>query len=93
MCHGRPLLAGLGWAATLGGLALCVLILLSAFLAFDDDHDAARPRNDGVVRLLSLPDAEIPLARPPRRGTRAIPPVATTPPPGPEGVDALIPRR
>ena len=36
MRYGRTLLAGLGWAGTLGGLALCVLIFLSAYLAFDD---------------------------------------------------------
>ena len=40
MRYGRALLAGLGWAGTLGGLALCVLIFLSAFLAFDDDGRA-----------------------------------------------------
>ena len=70
MRYGRTLLAGLGWAGTLGGLALCVLIFLSAYLAFDDDRPGVQPRQDGVVRLPSVPDAElprVPLARPPSR--------------------------
>ena len=72
MRYGRTLLAGLGWAGT-SGLALCVLIFLSAFLAFDDDRHGVKPRKDGVVRLPSVPDAEVPrvsLARPPARIAR-----------------------
>jgi len=72
MRYGRALLAGLGWAGTLGGLALCVLIFLSAYLAFDDRH-GVEPREDGVLRLPSVPDAEVPpvpLARPPSRIAR-----------------------
>jgi hypothetical protein len=73
MRYGRTLLAGLGWVGTLGGLALCVLIFLSAFLAFDDDKHGVKPRKDDVVRLPSIPDAEVPrvpLARPPARIAR-----------------------
>jgi hypothetical protein len=70
MRYGRALLGGLGWAGTIGGLALCVLIFLSAYIAFDDDRPNVKPRKDGVVRLPSVPDAEVPavpLARPPGR--------------------------
>ena len=73
MRYGRALLVGSGWAGTLGGLALCVLIFLSAYLAFDDDTDGVKPRKDGVLRLPSVPDAEVPrvpLARPPSRIAR-----------------------
>jgi hypothetical protein len=69
MRYGRTLLAGLGWVGILGGLALCVLILLSAYLALDDDRPGQKERRDGVVRLPSVPDAEVPrvpLARPSR---------------------------
>jgi hypothetical protein len=67
---GRALLAGLGWAGTLGGVALCVLLFLSAYLAFDDDRPGVGPREDEVVRLPAVPDAEVPrvpLGRPPAR--------------------------
>ena len=73
MRYGRALLVGSGWAGTLGGLALCVLIFLSAYLAFDDDPHGVKPRKDGVVRLPSVPDAEVPrvpLARPTSRIAR-----------------------
>ena len=69
MRYGRKLLAGLGWAGTLGGLALCVLLFLSAYLAFDDDRPGVKPREDSVIRLPSVPEAEVPrvpLARPSR---------------------------
>ena len=74
MRYGRTLLAGLGWAGTLGGLALCVLIFLSAYLAFDDDRPGVKSREDSVIRLPSVPEAEVPrvpLARPSRRGSAA----------------------
>ena len=67
MCYGRTLLAGLGWAGTLGGLALCVLIFLSAYVAFDDRSAAVEPRRDEVIRLPSVPEADVsrvPLGRP-----------------------------
>ena len=70
MRYGRTLLAGLGWAGTLGGLALCVLIFLSAYLAFDDHGAGVEPRKDEIIRLPSVPDAEVPrvpLGRPPAR--------------------------
>jgi hypothetical protein len=73
MRYGRALLAGLGWAGTLGCLALCVLILLSAYVAFDSGRPGVKPRKDGVLRLPSVPDAEVPrvpLARPPGRLAR-----------------------
>ena len=84
MRYGRTLLAGLGWAGTLGGLALCVLIFLSAYLAFDDHGGSVKPRKDEIIRLPSVPDAEVPrvpLGRPPariagdrrRRGAAAVP--------------------
>ena len=83
MRHGNSLWAGLGWTATLGGLALCVLIFLSAYLAFDDHRHGATPRKEGVVRLLFVPDAEVGLAGP----------LPTDTPRGSTGaaVDALIP--
>ena len=70
MRNGRTLLAGLGWAGTIGGLALCVLIFLSAYLAFDDHGGSVKPRKDEIIRLPSVPDAEVPqvpLGRPPAR--------------------------
>ncbi len=74
MRYGRTLLAGLGWAGTLGGLALCVLIFLSAYIAFDAGGPGVKPRKDGVVRLPSVPDAAVPrvsLAKAPARLARA----------------------
>ena len=71
MHSGRTLLAGLGWAGTLGAVALCVLIFLCAYLAFDDDRVGVRPRTEGALRLRQVPDGEIPrvrLARPAGRG-------------------------
>jgi len=68
MKFGRALLTGMGWAATLGGIALCVLVFLSAYVAFDGDRHGVGPRDDGVVKLPSVPEAvvpDIPLARPP----------------------------
>ena len=70
MRNGQTLLAGLGWAGTLGGLALCVLIFLSAYLAFDDHGAGVKPRRDEIIRLPSVPDAEVPrvpLGQPPAR--------------------------
>jgi hypothetical protein len=70
MRFGRTLLAGLGWAGTLGCVALCVLIFLSAYLAFDESRPGVEPRKDKVVRLPAVPDAKVPrvsLATPPRR--------------------------
>ena len=70
MRYGRTLVAGLGWAGTLGGLALCVLILLSASVAFDDHGAGVKPRQDRIIRLPSVPEAEaprVPLGRPPAR--------------------------
>ena len=70
MRYGRALLTGLGWAGTLGGLALCVLLFLSAYLAFDDHGGSVKPRKDEIIRLPSVPDAEVPqvpLGRPPAR--------------------------
>jgi len=70
MRYGRALLAGLGWAGVLGAAAVCVLLLLSAYLAFDGDRPGVGPRDDEVVRLPRVPDAEVPrvpLARPPSR--------------------------
>ena len=70
MRYGRALLAGLGWAGVLGAAAVCVLIFLSAYLAFDGDRPGVRPREPDVVRLPPVPDAKVPtvpLARPSRR--------------------------
>ena len=70
MRYGRALLAGLGWAGTLGGLSLCVLIVLSAYVAFDGHGDGVKPRDEDVVRLRPVPDDEVPrvpLGRPARR--------------------------
>jgi hypothetical protein len=65
---GRVLLAGMGWAAPLGGIALCVLVFLSAYVAFQGDRHGVGSRDDAVVELPSVPEAEVPavpLARPP----------------------------
>jgi hypothetical protein len=70
MRYGRALLAGLGWAGTLGCVALCVLIFLSAYFAFDRNRPGVRPREGKAVRLPAVPDAKVPpvsLARPPGR--------------------------
>jgi hypothetical protein len=79
MRYGRALLAGLGWAGVLGGVALCVLIFLSAYLAFDDDPSGVDPRKSKIVRLPAVREADVPrvpLARPPGRlaggGTRSV---------------------
>jgi hypothetical protein len=66
MRYGRALLVGSGWAGTLGGLALCVLIFLSAYLAFDHDLRGVEPRKDKVVRLPVVREADrprVPLGR------------------------------
>jgi len=63
MCCGRTLVAGLGWAGTLGGLALCVLILLSGYLTFDHHRAGGEPRGGAIVRLHSVPEAEVPRVR------------------------------
>jgi hypothetical protein len=60
MRYGRALLAGAGWAGVLGGLALCTLIFLSAYLAFHGEPQRVKPRDGGVVKLPSVPDAKIP---------------------------------
>jgi len=68
MRFGRALLAGMGWAAMLGGLALCVLVFLSAYVAFQGDRHGVGSRDDGAVELPSVPDTEVPavrLGRPP----------------------------
>jgi len=70
MRMGRALLAGLGWAGAIGGAALCVLIFLSAYLAFDSERPDVRRRAPDVVRLPSVPAAKVPtvaLGRPARR--------------------------
>jgi hypothetical protein len=63
MRYGRTLVTGLGWAGTLGGLALCVLICLSAYLAFDHYRAGGKPREGEIVRLHSVPEAEVPRVR------------------------------
>jgi hypothetical protein len=66
---GRTLLAGLGWAGVLGGVALCVLIFLSVYLALDDDPSGVSDHPDHVVKLSQVPLARVPavpLARPRR---------------------------
>ncbi len=71
MRYGRALLAGMGWAGVLGGVALCVLIFLSAYLALDDAPRSVDPRKSKIVRLRPVPDAElprVPLGRPPAGG-------------------------
>jgi hypothetical protein len=60
MSYGRALLTGAGWAGTLGGVALCLLLFLSAFLAFESRDDDVEPRPDGVVRLPDIPDERLP---------------------------------
>ena len=78
MRYGRALLAGLGWVGTLGGLALCVLILLSASVAFDDHGDRAGPRDGEVIRLPS--DSELPRVSLGRAPAGASPPRITASP-------------
>ena len=59
MRYGHTVMAGLGWAGALGGLALCVLIFLSASVTFDDDGSSVKPREGSVIRLPSVPEAEV----------------------------------
>ena len=64
---GRELLTGMGWAGMLGVVALCTLMFLFTYVAFDGDRHE-RPRDDGAVELPSVPEAEgraVPLGRPP----------------------------
>ena len=67
MRFARTLTTGLDWAAALGGLALCVLILLAASLAFEDRGARTASRQDEALRLPSVPQADVPLGGP--RGT------------------------
>jgi hypothetical protein len=60
MSIGRGLLTGTGWAGTLGAVALAVLVLLFALVAFS----GAR-RDDGVVKLPSVREGRVVIPPPP----------------------------
>ena len=72
---GRSLLTGTGWAGTIGGLALCVLVFLALYVAAagrpDDGRVVKLPsRSRGLVSRSTLQDAALrllpPLDPPPR---------------------------
>jgi hypothetical protein len=68
MSYRRALLTGTGWAGTLGAVAVCVLVFLSAFLAFESRDGDIGPRPDDAVWLPEIPDERlptVPLAEPP----------------------------
>jgi hypothetical protein len=69
MSLGRGLLTGSGWAGTIGAVALAVLVLLFAFIAFS----GAR-RDDGVVKLPSVREGRVALPPPPGRGASSAAP-------------------
>jgi hypothetical protein len=60
MSFGRGLLTGTGWAGTLGAVALAVLVLLFAVVAFSGVR-----RDDGVVKLPSVREGRVVIPRPP----------------------------
>ena len=76
--YGRALaglLIGTGWAGTLGGLALCVLIFLSAYVAFDDDGagvEAAQGRRSCACPRCRTPRSRGCRSRGRRAGSRAV---------------------
>ena len=55
---GRELLSGMGWAGTLGGVALCTLMFLFTYVAFD----GAR-KDDRVTKLPSVSEGRAALGR------------------------------
>jgi hypothetical protein len=69
---GRGLLAGMGWAGTIGGIALCVLVLLFALVAFSGQ------RRDDVPKLPSVREGRVALP-PPGRGAPSPAPARPTP--------------
>jgi hypothetical protein len=73
MSLGRGLVTGMGWAGTIGGIALCVLVFLALYVA-----TATRPHDDGVVKLPSLREGRVAL-HPPGRGAPSPAPARPTP--------------
>jgi len=81
----RELLTGMGWAGTLGVVALCTLMFLFTYVAFDG------AQNDGdVAKLPSVHEGQAALGRAtPRegaatpRGTAPLPPGRGAPSPTP----------
>jgi hypothetical protein len=74
MSFGRGLLTGTGWAGTIGALALAVLVLLFALVAFS----GAR-RDDGVVKLPSVHEGRVVIPPPPGRDAPSPAPARPTP--------------
>ena len=68
---GRELLTGMGWAGTLGVVALCTLMFLFTYVAFDSAQ-----KDDRVTKLPSVPEGRAALGR-------ATPDRALQRPPGP----------
>jgi hypothetical protein len=69
---GRGLLAGTGWAGTIGAIALCVLVFLFALVAFSGQ------RRDDVTKLPSVREGRVALP-PPGRGAPSPTPARPTP--------------
>ena len=84
MRYGRTLVAGLGWAGPLGGLALCVLIFLSGSLAFDHHGAGGKPREGEIILLHAVPEAEVQRVRlgRPRQAGASPSAAGTSRPPG-----------
>jgi hypothetical protein len=73
MSLGRGLLAGTGWAGTLGMVAICVLMSLFAVIAL-----SRAPRDDSHLRLPSVREGRVVL-HPPGRGAPSSAPARPTP--------------
>jgi hypothetical protein len=70
---GRGLVTGMGWAGTIGGIALCVLVFLALYVA------TAGPRHAGsVIELPSVREGRVALP-PPGRGAPSPTPVRLAP--------------
>jgi hypothetical protein len=86
---GRGLLTGMGWAGTIGGIALCVLMFLFTYVVFEgprkDDRVATLPSvHEGPAPAVQLarPEGRVATGRAtPRRGA-AKPRAAAPLPPG-----------
>ena len=84
---GRGLLTGTGWAGTIGGIALCVLMFLFTYVAV-----SGAPKTDRVSNLPSVREGRAALGRSsPRPGTAT--PVGTAPLPPGRGAPSPTPAR
>ena len=64
---GRELLTGMGWAGTLGAVALCTLMFLFTYVAFE-----APRKSDHVTKLSSPPEGRAALGRAPGKALQRL---------------------